>query len=151
MNNNTLLALLLGLYNCDVKLTDESKSLLRDLARAIHIKVEWNIIQTKLDRLLSDNQALEQAYQAAKERLDALSGNIPFNLLPTRKDLDKIRSYRPYSGKQRSEIPTEEPDKESDGPTNMVVEIAACEDPQEAIKSIKSFLQQLDDFISTEA
>ena len=139
MNNNTLLALLLGLHHLDGELTVETKSSFKRLVGLFQMDDDWEDIQKQLDSLLEKNTVFKQGYQTAKESLKAVDSDILADLLPNQNEINQLM---PYTG-ERGYTPGDPNDKNHEI-LNISIVIASHEKP---VETAKKLLQPIDDYL----
>jgi hypothetical protein len=139
MNNNTLLALLLGLHHLEGELTSETKSSLKRLVGLFEIDDDWEDIQKQLDSILANNAALNQAYQTAQKSLEAVNSDILSDLLPNQDELNQII---PSTG-ERGYFPGQD-----DGKSNEILNIGKIvANDEKPVEIAKELLQRLAEFL----
>lgn len=145
--NKTLLALLLALKDLEIPLSKEEQVAFQDAAYQLQLDSQgWEDYKLDLLAVIQANPTLNQLYQNAFSQLDALSSNIPCNLLPTQTELEQAiptaqapetRGFAPISD-----------DLESNEINNLVISVLASPNPSETTKKLnrfeklKQFLQQ---------
>ena len=143
----TLLALLLTLKNLENPLSPAEQTALNKAGKQLKADPDdWEFIESGLMTAVEANPSLNQLYQAAKAQLDAVDGNIPPDLLPTKTELEQVlpavskREKRPwFEGK---------PDEKSDEILNIAVNILTNPDPADTTKKLNS-LEKLWQFLKT--
>lgn len=143
--NKTLLALLLALKDLETPLSKEEQEAFRDVADQLQLDSQgWEDYKLDLLAVIEANFTLNQLYQTALSQLDALSDNIPCNLLPSDTELEKTlptaqapvtRGFAPISD-----------DLESNEINNMVINVLASPNPTETTKKLSRF-EQLQQFL----
>jgi hypothetical protein len=143
--NKTLLALLLALKNLEIPLSNEEQAAFQDAAYQLQLdSQDWEDYKLDLLAVIQANPTLNQLYQNALSQLDAFSGNIPGDLLPTQAELKQViptaqapatRGFAPISD-----------DLDSNEINNMVINILASPNPSETTKKLSRF-EQLQQFL----
>jgi hypothetical protein len=143
--NKTLLALLLALKDLETPLTKEEQDAFRDAAYQLQIdSKDWEEHKPYLVSAIQANPTLNHLYQTALSQLDALSGNIPNDLLPTQAELEHAIPTA-QSPETRGFAPITD-DLESNEINNMVINVLASHNPTETTKKLNKF-EQLQQFI----
>lgn len=144
----TLLALLLTLKNLEVPLSTAEQEALNKVGKQLEANPNaWKVIEKGLMNVIEANPSLNQLYQAAKAQLDAVDGNIPPNLLPTKTELEQVlpaasqREKRPYE-------PSKDENEKSDEILNMTRKILNTPDPADTAKKL-SRLEKLWQFLNS--
>lgn len=143
----TLLALLLALKQLETPLTADERAKLKTKGQQLAIDPEdWDYIQEGLMAIVEQNPSLDRLFQTAKMQLEAIDGNIPIELLPTRQEkeaelfLDDKRepvSFGYFEG---------EPDRESDEILTTAINVLTKEDSAKTAKKL-SFLQRMQNYL----
>jgi hypothetical protein len=141
----TLLALLLTLKNLEDPLSPAEEAALNKVGKQLEANPNaWKVIEKGLMNVIEANRSLNQLYQAAKAQLDAVDGNIPSDLLPTKTELEQALP----AASQREKRPWFEgkPDEKSDAILNIAVNILTTPDPADTTKKLSS-LEKLWQFL----
>jgi hypothetical protein len=143
--NKTLLALSLALKDLETPLSQDEQAAFQDAAEQLKLEPDsWQDYEQDLLKVIQANRTLSQLYQAIRSQLDALSGEIPSNLLPTQAELEQSlpatttpteRGYAPVSD-----------DYESNEINNVVINILTTSNPPETVKKLSRF-EQLQQFL----
>ncbi|NET42727.1 hypothetical protein [Okeania sp. SIO2B3] len=147
--DNTLLAFLLALKNLENPLSENEREALAKISQKLKKNPnDWNFTEKKLMAIIKANQALNQLYQQAKTKLDALDRPIPFDLMPTEAELEKVLPPESKGG-TRAHLPygEGEPNKQSNEIFNLSVKVLPTEKPEETAKKL-SFLERLSQFLN---
>lgn len=135
---NTLLALLLALKNLKTPLSKDERNKLVDIGENLkEYSDDQYFIKKRLMAIVKANDTLNQLYQEAKVKLDALDGQIISDLLPTDAELEKDPRAR-FEGK---------PDKQSNEISHQTVKVLKTEKPEETAKELP-FLERLSQFLN---
>jgi len=143
----TLLALLLALKQLETPLTADERAKLKTKGQQLAIDPDdWDYIQEGLMAVIQQNPSLDRLFQTAKMQLQAIDGNIPIELLPTRQEkeaelfVDDKRepvSFGYFEG---------EPDRESDEILSTAINVLTKEDSAKTAKKL-SFLQRMQNYL----
>ncbi|MEG4630675.1 hypothetical protein QUB56_13820 [Microcoleus sp. AR_TQ3_B6] len=143
----TLLALLLALKQLETPLTADERAKLKTKGQQLAIDPDdWDYIQEGLMAIVEQNPSLDRLFQTAKMQLQAIDGNIPIELLPTRQEkeaelfVDDKRepvSFGYFEG---------EPDRESDEILTTAINVLTKEDSAKTAKKL-SFLQRMQNYL----
>lgn len=143
----TLLALLLALKQLETPLTADERAKLKTKGQQLAIDPDdWDYIQEGLMAIVEQNPSLDRLFQTAKMQLQAIDGNIPIELLPTRQEkeaelfVDDKRepvSFGYFEG---------EPDRESDEILSTAINVLTKEDSAKTAKKL-SFLQRMQNYL----
>lgn len=143
----TLLALLLALKQLETPLTADERAKLKTKGQQLAIDPDdWDYIQEGLMAVIQQNPSLDRLFQTAKMQLQAIDGNIPIELLPTRQEkeaelfVDDKRepvSFGYFEG---------EPDRESDEILSTAINVLTKEDSAKTAKKL-SFLQRMQKYL----
>jgi len=143
----TLLALLLALKQLETPLTADERAKLKTKGQQLAIDPDnWDYIQESLMAVIQQNPSLDRLFQTAKMQLQAIDGNIPIELLPTRQEkeaelfVDDKRepvSFGYFEG---------EPDRESDEILTTAINVLTKEDSAKTAKKL-SFLQRMQKYL----
>lgn len=143
--NKTLLALSLALKDLQSPLCERETKAFRDAAERLHLEPHnWEDYESDLLKVIQANPNLNQLYQATKSQLDALSSEIPSDLLPSQAELEQALPIPPEAA-TRGFVPVTN-DDESNEINNMVISILATPNPPEVVKKL-SFFKQLQRFL----
>lgn len=141
----TLLALLLTLNSLEVSLSPVEQATLKKAGKQLKANPNaWKVIEESLMKVIEANASINQPYQAAKTQLDAVDGNIPPDLLPTKAEVKEVLSV----GSQREKRAYFEgkPDEKSDEILNIAINILTSPDPADITKKLSS-LEKLWEFL----
>jgi hypothetical protein len=143
--NKTLLALVLALKDVE-DLSKDEQDAFRDAADQLKLEPDhWENHEADLLRVIQANPRLNQLYQTAKSQLDALSSEIPSNLLPTQAELEQaIPTHQPPV--TRGFAPVMD-DDETHEINNMVINVLTTPNPPETVKKL-SRLEQFQQFLN---
>lgn len=147
--DNTLLALLLALKNLENPLNTEEQEALADVGQQLKLDPnDWDFIEDELMATIHGNDALNQLYQKAKAKLDALNSPIPPDLLPTDAELENALP-RESKGGTRAHPPYGEgkPDEQSNEILNLATNVVSTEKPEETAKKLP-FLERVSQFLN---
>jgi len=143
----TLLALLLALKQLETPLTADERAKLKTKGQQLALDPDdWDYIQEGLMAIVEQNPSLDRLFQTAKMQLQAIDGNIPIELLPTRQEkeaelfVDDKRepvSFGYFEG---------EPDRESDEILTTAINVLTKEDSAKTAKKL-SFLQRMQNYL----
>lgn len=143
----TLLALLLALKQLETPLTTDERAKLKTKGQQLALDPDdWDYIQEGLMAVIQQNPSLDRLFQTAKVQLEAIDGNIPIELLPTRQEkeaelfVDDKRdpvSFGYFEG---------EPDRESDEILHTAINVLTKEDSAKTAKKL-SFLQRMQKYL----
>jgi hypothetical protein len=143
----TLLALLLALKQLETPLTTDERAKLKTKGQQLALDPDdWDYIQEGLMAVIQQNPSLDRLFQTAKMQLQAIDGNIPIELLPTRQEkeaelfVDDKRepvSFGYFEG---------EPDRESDEILTTAINVLTKEDSAKTAKKL-SFLQRMQNYL----
>ena len=143
--NKTLLALSLALKDLEAPLGEQEQKAFKDAAHQLQLEPDnWENHEPDLLKVIQANSNLNQLYQASKSQLDALSDNIPSNLLPTQAELEQALPTT-QEGVTRGFAPVNN-DYESHEINNMVISILNTPNPPETVKKL-SRLEKLQQFL----
>ncbi|MEM1169484.1 MAG: hypothetical protein AAGJ08_10520 [Cyanobacteria bacterium P01_H01_bin.35] len=138
---NTLLAFLLALKNLEIPLSEEERGALADVGQQLKLNPnDWDFIEDDLMAIVEGNNTLNQLYQKAKAKLDALDTPIPPKLLPTEKELETV--FPPESEGGKRAYFEGKPDEQSNEILNLTTNVVSTEKPEETAKKL-SFLERL--------
>jgi hypothetical protein len=89
--NKTLLAVLLALKDLETPLSKEEQEAFRNTAEQLQMDSQsWEDYKLDFLTVIEANPTLNQLYQTALSQLNALSSNIPSDLLPTQAELEAV-------------------------------------------------------------
>ncbi|KAB8319081.1 hypothetical protein SD81_009180 [Tolypothrix campylonemoides VB511288] len=143
--NKTLLALSLALKDLEAPLSENEQQAFRDAANQLQLDSNnWEDYEPDLLQVIAANLSLNQLYQTAKSQLDALNGEIPFNLLPTQAELQQALPEIPQLS-TRGFAPQNN-DDDSNEINNILINILATSNPPETVKKLSRF-EQLQQFL----
>lgn len=143
---NTLLALLLALKNLEHSLNEDEQEALAKVGQELASNPDdWDFIEDDLMAIIQANDTLNQLYQEAKAKLDALDAPIPSDLLPTDAELEKALPPESEGGKRA--YFEGKPDEQSNEILNLVTNVVSTEKPEETAKKL-SFLERLSQFLN---
>lgn len=139
--NNSLLALLLALKDLDTPLSEDEKAGLADVADQLYLAPDaWEeAIEPSLMQAIASNSTLQQLYQTAKSQLDALDGNIPLDLLPTRSELEKAVPAAEEVATRGFVPEVDSAEFNTHEINNMVISILGTPNPAETTKKLGAF------------
>lgn len=145
--NTTLLALLLTLRDLDTSLTEKETAELTDISHRLYLEPEaWESdISPSLLSIIQENPSLNQLYQTAKSKLDAVGNTLPADLLPTSAELEQaVSTTAPIT---RGFAPVAD-DFESDSLeiNNIAIDILSQPNPSATAKKLSS-LERLKQFL----
>lgn len=143
--NKTLLALSLALKDLETPLSENEQAAFRDAAYRLKLEPDsWQDYEQDLLKAIQANRTLNQLYQVTKSQLDAFSGEIPSNLLPTQAEIEQAL---PNTTKvvTRGFVPVTD-DYESNEINNIVINILTTSNPPETVKKLSRF-EQLQQFL----
>lgn len=143
--NKTLLALSLALKDLQAPLSGDEQAAFRNAAEQLKFEPDsWQDYEQDLLKVIQANSTLNQLYQAASSQLDALSSEIPSNLLPTQAELEQAL---PNTTKvvTRGFAPVND-DYETNEINNIVINILTTSNPPETVKKLSRF-EQLQQFL----
>ncbi len=133
--HNTLLAVLLALKNLENPLSEEEGKALASVGQQLRLDPkDWDFIKDDSMAMIKANGALNQAYQQAKAKLDALDRPIPSDLLPTDEELENVLPPESEGGK-RAHFEGK-PDKQSNEILDLTVKVLATEKPEETAQKL---------------
>jgi hypothetical protein len=143
----TLLALLLALKQLETPLTADERAKLKTKGQQLAIDPDdWDYIQEGLMAIVEQNPSLDRLFQTAKMQLQAIDGNIPIELLPTRQE----KEAELFVDDQREPVSRGyfegEPDRESDEILNTAINVLTKEDSAKTAKKL-SFLQRMQNYL----
>ncbi len=143
----TLLALLLALKQLETPLTADERAKLKTKGQQLAIDPDdWDYIQKGLMAVIQQNPSLDRLFQTAKMQLQAIDGNIPIELLPTRQE----KEAELFVDDQREPVSRGyfegEPDRESDEILNTAINVLTKEDSAKTAKKL-SFLQRMQKYL----
>jgi hypothetical protein len=143
----TLLALLLALKNLEVPFSAAEQAALKKVGKQLDADPDdWEFIERGLMKAVEANTSLNQLYQAAKAQLDALEGNIPPDLLPTKAELKQ--ALPAVSQHEKRAYFEGKPDEESNEILNISINILTTSDPIDTTRKLSS-LEKLWHFLKT--
>lgn len=139
--NNTLLALMIALNELETPLSPDEESALSDVAAQLSLDPDaWESdIEPNLIAIIEANPNLHQLYQAAKNQLDEVNGDIPKDLLPTQSELEQVAPTTAEVATRGFDPETDESDFYSNEINNMVISILATPKPTETTKKLSRF------------
>ena len=143
----TLLALLLALKQLETPLTADERAKLKTKGQQLAIDPDdWDYIQEGLMAIVEQNPSLDRLFQTAKMQLQAIDGNIPIELLPTRQE----KEAELFVDDKRDPVPfgyfEGEPDRESDEILTTAINVLTKEDSAKTAKKL-SFLQRMQNYL----
>ncbi len=143
--NKTLLALSLALKDLEAPLSENEQQTFRDAANQLQLDSDhWEDYEPDLLQVIAANPNLNQLYQTAKSQLNALSGEIPSNLLPTQAELQQALPETPQLS-TRGFAPQNN-DDDSNEINNILINILTTSNPPETVKKLSRF-EQLQQFL----
>lgn len=143
----TLLALLLTLKNLEDPLNTAEQETLNKVRKQLEAKPNaWKIIVPDLIKVIEANPSLNQLYQATKAKLNAVDGDLPPDLLPTKTELEQ--ALPAVSKREKRAWFEGKPDEKSDEILNIAVNILTTPDPVNITKKLNS-LEKLWQFLKT--
>jgi hypothetical protein len=136
--NKVLLALLLALKDLEASsLSDDEGAALRDVAAQLQLDLDnWKDYEPDLLKVIQANPSLNQLYQTAKSQLDALSSEIPSNLLPTEAEIDQVAPIPNRQPQTRAPLQVSPSDLKSNEITNMAIRVLATPNPVKTTKEL---------------
>lgn len=142
--NKTLLALVLALKDVE-NVSEDEQNAFRDAADQLQLDPDnWEDYEPDLLKVIQANPNLNQLYQITKSQLDALSSEIPSNLLPTQAELEQaIPTVQTPA--TRGFAPVKDCEKNHEI-HNMAINILSTANPPETAKKL-SRLEQLQQFL----
>jgi hypothetical protein len=141
----TLLALLLALKNLEIPFSAAEQAALKKVGKQLDADPDdWEFIERGLMKAVEANTSLNRLYQAAKGQLDALEGNIPPDLLPTKAELKQ--ALPAVSQHEKRAYFEGKPDEESNEILNISIKILTTSDPVDTTKKLSS-LEKLWEFL----
>ncbi len=143
----TLLALLLALKQLETPLTTDEQAKLKTKGQQLAIDPDdWDYIQEGLMAIVEQNPSLDRLFQTAKMQLQAIDGNIPIELLPTRQE----KEAELFVDDKREPVSRGyfegEPDRESDEILTTAINVLTKEDSAKTAKKL-SFLQRMQNYL----
>ena len=143
----TLLALLLALKQLETPLTADERAKLKTKGQQLAIDPDdWDYIQEGLMAVIQQNPSLDRLFQTAKMQLQAIDGNIPIELLPTRQE----KEAELFVDDKRAPVSRGyfegEPDRESDEILHTAINVLTKEDSAKTAKKL-SFLQRMQKYL----
>ena len=143
----TLLALLLALKQLETPLTTDERAKLKTKGQQLALDPDgWDYIQQGLMAVIQQNPSLDRLFQTAKVQLEAIDGNIPIELLPTRQEKEaELFVYDKREPVSRGYFEGE-PDRESDEILNTAINVLTKEDSAKTAKKL-SFLQRMQKYL----
>ena len=147
--DNTLLALMLALYDLESPLSDDEKAEFNDAAEelgALSDASKSNIEPTLLN-IIQKNHALNEKFDNFKSRMEANQRDIPPELLPNSTEVARLyEQIFPTTLLSKGPKPKEEREQKTNEIHNIAMCILSSPTPQETVKQVKKF-PQLKDFI----
>ncbi|KST64484.1 hypothetical protein [Mastigocoleus testarum] len=143
-----LLALLIALEQLKSPLTPEEKEALETTASQLYLDPDdWDFIKEGLIVTIEKNPDLYKNYQTTLVKLQAVKGNIPSELMPTKKELEaelvqgnkEPITFGHFEG---------EPDRESDEILNVTINVLRKE-PEKTVKNL-SFIERIKNWLSNQ-
>lgn len=145
---NTLLALLLALKNLDKPLSEDERKGLANVGQQLRLDPnDWDFIKDDLMSIINANDTLNQLYQQAKAKLDAVNHPISSDLLPTDEELENALPPGSDSGKYNKAYFEGKSDEQSNEILNLTTKIFSTQKPEETTKNL-SFLERLWQFLN---
>ena len=136
--NKVLLALLLALKDLEASsLSEDEGNAFRDAAYQLQLEPDnWEDYESDLLKVIQANPSLNQLYQTAKSQLDALSSEIPSNLLPTQAEIEQVAPIPNTRPQVRAPLQVSPSDLKSNEITNMAIRVLATPNPVKTTKEL---------------
>lgn len=135
--NKTLLALSLALKDLEAPLSENEQQTFRDAANQLQLDSDhWEDYEPDLLQVIAANPNLNQLYQTAKSQLDALSSEIPSNLLPTQAEIEQVAPIPNTRPQVRAPLQVSPSDLKSNEITNMAIRVLATPNPVKTTKEL---------------
>jgi hypothetical protein len=144
---NNLLALLLALKDLDQPLSDAEQANLEQVGQQLYLAPDdWEFIEKSLKQVIEGNDSLNQRYQIAKTKLDAMAGDFPADLFPTETELKAELAMANFPEKRGFKPGKPSQDDNEAIINNVVVPVLRDDNPPDRAKNL-SFLDRLQNHI----
>ncbi|MBC6417964.1 MAG: hypothetical protein GDA44_03805 [Prochloron sp. SP5CPC1] len=150
ITNKTLLALMLALRDLETPLNELERLALAEAADQLSLDPDlWSEdIEPNLIATIEASGGLNSLFQKRKSQLEAVSGNIPADLLPTATELEAVLPQEEAVMTRGFDPVLEEGEEDTDEINNMAISIMATRDPAATAKKLSGF-ERLKNFLSS--